>query len=36
MKIAYVTTYDATDVGQWSGLGYYIPQSLKNQSFFIS
>jgi len=31
MKISYVTTYDATDVRNWSGLGYYIAQSLKNQ-----
>lgn len=35
MKIAYVTTYDATDVRQWSGTGYYIPQSLKNQSLLV-
>lgn len=35
MKIAYVTTYDATDVRQWSGLGYYIPQSLKNQALSV-
>ncbi|WP_026731433.1 glycosyltransferase family 4 protein [Fischerella sp. PCC 9605] len=35
MKIAYVTTYDATDITQWSGLGYYIPQSLKSQSLSV-
>ncbi len=35
MKIAYVTTYDAADVKNWSGLGYYIPQSLKNQSLTV-
>ena len=28
MKIAYVTTYDASDIRHWSGLGYYISQSL--------
>jgi glycosyltransferase involved in cell wall biosynthesis len=34
MKIAYSTTYDArrlTGVNEWSGLGYYIAQSLKKQ-----
>ncbi|GJD16065.1 glycosyl transferase group 1 [Rivularia sp. IAM M-261] len=35
MKIAYVTTYDATDVKQWSGTGYYIPLALKNQSLSV-
>ena len=35
MKLAYVTTYDATDIKQWSGLGYYITESLKNQSLSI-
>ncbi|MBR8839343.1 MAG: glycosyltransferase family 4 protein [Stigonema ocellatum SAG 48.90 = DSM 106950] len=35
MKIAYVTTYDARDVRQWSGTGYYVPQSLKNQSLLV-
>ena len=29
MKIAYVTTYDASDVHNWSGLGYYIAKSLN-------
>lgn len=28
MKIAYVTTYNASDVHHWSGSGYYIAQSL--------
>jgi glycosyltransferase involved in cell wall biosynthesis len=29
MKIAYVTSYDATDVKQWSGLGYHIAGALR-------
>ena len=28
-KIAYVTHYDAHDIRQWSGLGYYIAKSLE-------
>jgi glycosyltransferase involved in cell wall biosynthesis len=28
MKIAYVTTYDAKDISNWSGSGYFIWQSL--------
>jgi len=28
LKIAYVTTYDAKDVRNWSGSGYFIWQSL--------
>ena len=35
MKIAYATTYDSQRLSgsnEWSGLGYYISQSLKNQS----
>ena len=35
MKLAYVTTYDAsslTESNNWSGTGYYIAQSLKKQS----
>lgn len=35
MKIAYVSTYNANDVKQWSGTGYYIPLSLKNQSLSV-
>jgi len=35
MKIAYVTTYDAQDIRQWSGTGYCIAQSLKNQSLSV-
>src|SRR4051794_34536210 len=29
MLIAYVTTYDSTDVAHWSGLGFYIAHSLE-------
>lgn len=29
LKIAYVTTYDGTNVNNWSGLGYYISKTLK-------
>jgi len=32
MNIAYVTTYDASDITNWSGLGYYIAESLKDKS----
>jgi glycosyltransferase involved in cell wall biosynthesis len=32
MKAAYVTTYNAQDVHQWSGTGYYIARSLENQA----
>ena len=35
MRLAYVTTYDATDIGNWSGLGYYIARSLENQSISL-
>jgi glycosyltransferase involved in cell wall biosynthesis len=35
MKIAYVTTYDASDVEQWSGLGYFIARALKQQSIDV-
>jgi len=34
MKIAYVTTYDAMNIRSWSGIPYYMAQSLKNQ--FVS
>ncbi len=30
MKIAYVTTYDSSDVHAWSGLGSYILRSLQD------
>jgi glycosyltransferase involved in cell wall biosynthesis len=35
MKIAYVTTYDARDIKNWSGTGYYIARSLENQSIIL-
>jgi len=35
MKIAYITTDDGTDINNWSGSGYYIPLSLKNQSLSV-
>lgn len=31
MRIAYVTTYDATDVHNWSGLGYFVARTLVEQ-----
>lgn len=31
MKIAYVTTYDASDLHNWSGLGYNIARVLKEE-----
>lgn len=35
MNIAYVTTYDATDIKNWSGIGYYMAHSLENQSMTL-
>jgi glycosyltransferase involved in cell wall biosynthesis len=35
MKIAYVTTYDARDVRNWSGLARYIADSLRDQSLAL-
>jgi glycosyltransferase involved in cell wall biosynthesis len=35
MKIAYVSTYSARDVKNWSGTGYFIAHSLKQQSLPI-
>lgn len=35
MKIAFVTTYDATDANAFGGRGYYIAQALKNQSISL-
>ncbi|MBW4646940.1 MAG: glycosyltransferase family 4 protein [Goleter apudmare HA4340-LM2] len=38
MKLAYTTTYDArslTGSNEWSGLGYYISQSLKKQGMHL-
>ena len=34
-RIAYVTTYDASDVLNWSGLGFYISQALLNQGLDV-
>lgn len=31
LKISYITSYDATNILNWSGLGYFIGRSLKNQ-----
>jgi glycosyltransferase involved in cell wall biosynthesis len=31
MKIAYVTAYDAQNIKNWSGLGFYIADSLRRQ-----
>lgn len=31
MNISYVTVYDAGDITQWSGLGYYIAKALEQQ-----
>ncbi|HEY9601122.1 MAG TPA: glycosyltransferase family 4 protein [Allocoleopsis sp.] len=35
MKVAYVTEYDAGDISKWSGTGYYITKSLKNQGLSL-
>ena len=32
MKIAFVTTYDARNILNWSGSSYYISKSLENQN----
>jgi glycosyltransferase involved in cell wall biosynthesis len=32
MNISYVTTYDAHDIQQWSGTGYYIAKALEQQN----
>jgi glycosyltransferase involved in cell wall biosynthesis len=36
MKISYVTTYDALDIHNWSGLGYSIAKMLENQNADIN
>jgi len=33
MKVAYASTYDARNIHRWSGLGFYIADTLKNQGF---
>jgi glycosyltransferase involved in cell wall biosynthesis len=35
MKIAYVSTYDSDDIHNWSGTGYYIKNTLKQQGFEV-
>jgi glycosyltransferase involved in cell wall biosynthesis len=35
MKVLYVTTYDSSDVNQWSGLGYYIRKAIEAQGFDV-
>lgn len=35
MKLAYVTNYEPLNIGKWSGLSYYIAESIKNQSIPI-
>lgn len=36
MKITYATTYDASDVHHWSGLGYHIAKALQRQEFELN
>lgn len=35
MKLAYVTQYDSMDIMNWSGLGYYIAQSLLENNILV-
>lgn len=35
MKIGYVTTYDAQDIGSWSGLGLFIARSLVDSGIEV-
>lgn len=35
MKIAYITTYDSSNVHNWSGLGFYIRKSLEISGFQV-
>jgi len=35
VNVAYVTTYDAANIGHWSGTGYYMSQCLKDQSIAL-
>ncbi|WP_088243171.1 glycosyltransferase family 4 protein [Calothrix rhizosoleniae] len=35
MRVAYITTYDARDIANWSGIGFYMAQSLKEQSIQV-
>lgn len=36
MKIAYVTTYDSSYPGNWSGTGYYIRKALEKQDVSLN
>lgn len=36
MKLGYVTSYDSNDIGKFSGLGYFIYQSLAAQNLDIT
>ena len=33
MRLAYVTTYKASNIGAWSGLGYFILRALQHSDF---
>jgi glycosyltransferase involved in cell wall biosynthesis len=35
MRIGYVTAYDANEVENWSGLGYFIPKALEAESIEV-
>lgn len=35
MKISYITTYNSSDVHNWSGLGHFIAKSLEEQDIII-
>jgi glycosyltransferase involved in cell wall biosynthesis len=35
MNLSYVTTYDASDVQSWSGIGFYMAQSLQSETVNI-
>lgn len=36
MKISYVTDYDASDVGNWSGTGTYVARTLAKNNFALN
>lgn len=35
MKLAYITTYDAADIHNWSGIGFTLAQALEKQSLSL-
>lgn len=35
MKLAYITSYDARDVRNWSGLGHFIARALEDQAIAV-